>query len=366
MPRPIHAVVHQAALTQNLERAKAMVQASNPRAKAWAVVKADAYGHGIERVYAAFEKAADGFALLDLEEAERVRDLGWGGPVLLLEGIFEPRDINICERQVLTFTVHCDEQIDMLAHYQGWMEFSVFLKMNSGMNRLGFTPAQYRSAYERLHAMKQVGSITHMTHFSDADGPRGIAYQMEVFNRTISGLPGARSVSNSGAVCNFAAEHSDWVRPGIMLYGSSPMGFSPAGSSPSAKELGLKPTMSLRTRVIGVQQLQAGSTVGYGSSFTATEPMRIGIVACGYADGYMRLTPTGTPVLVDGIRTRTVGRVSMDMITVDLTPCPSAHFGSAVEMWGEQLPIDEVAAASGTVAYELMCGLTQRVPLRVE
>jgi alanine racemase len=361
MPRPIHAVIHPAALAHNLQLAKARVQVANPRVKAWAVVKADAYGHGIERVYPAFAQAADGFALLDLEEAERVRDLGWGGPVLLLEGIFEPHDLKVCERQVLSFTVHCNEQIDMLAHYQGWMEFSIFLKLNSGMNRLGFTPDAYRVAYARLRAMKHVGSITHMTHFSDADGPRGIAHQLAVFNRAVESLPGPRSISNSGAVCNFAAEHSDWIRPGIMLYGSSPMGLEP-----SAHSLGLQATMSLRTRIIGVQQLQPGDSVGYGSSFTATAPMRIGIVACGYADGYMRLSPTGTPVCVGGARTRTVGRVSMDMITVDLTPCAEAVMGTEVEMWGQQLPIDEVAAASGTVAYELMCGLAQRVPVRVE
>ncbi len=358
MPRPIQALIHTDALTHNLLRAKAMAPAS----RAWAVVKANAYGHGIERVYGAFAKVCDGFALLDLAEAQRVRACGWTGPILLLEGFCQARDLQLCESLRLSFTVHCAEQIVMLEKFVGTAQFDVFLKMNTGMNRLGFVPVDYRAAWQRLKALHCVKSITHMTHFSDADGPRGITHQLAAFNNATDGLPGERSLANSGATCNYAGQiRSDWIRPGIMLYGSSPMGLKP-----SAKNLDLRATMSLTSEIIGTQQLHAGDTVGYGSSFVAERDMRIGVVACGYADGYMRLSPTGTPVMVGGVRTRTVGRVSMDMITVDLTPCPEAAIGTSVELWGEQLSIDEVAAASGTVGYELMCGLTQRVPVRVD
>lgn len=360
MPRPLHAIIHTAALRHNLQRARQLA----PAARVWAVVKANAYGHGIERVVPAFSSDADGFALLDIAEAERVRACGWQGPVLLLEGLFGPDDLAACERLGLSFTVHCKEQLQWLEAYAaqgGTARFDVYLKMNSGMNRLGFVPDAYPPAWKRLKALRCVASITHMTHFSDADGPRGIAHQMAAFNKAVQWLPGARSLANSGATINFPIAHGDWLRPGILLYGSSPM-----GRKPSAQDLGLRATMSLRSALIGVQQLQAGDTVGYGSSFKAEREMRIGVVACGYADGYMRLSPSGTPVLVGGVRTRTVGRVSMDMIMVDLTPCPGAGVGSPVELWGEQLPIDEVAAASGTVGYELMCGLMPRVPVRVE
>jgi alanine racemase len=357
MPRPLHATIHTVALTYNLSRAKAMA----PHAKAWAVVKANAYGHGIERVAAAFAKVCDGFALLDLAEAERVRACGWSGPVLLLEGIFQAQDLSVCQALGLSFTVHCNEQLLMLEAYKGSAEFDIYLKMNSGMNRLGFKPAAYRAAWQRLNTLESVKSITLMTHFADADSARGITQQFDAFNAVTHDLPGLRSLSNSGATCNFPIAHGDWIRPGIMLYGSSPMGLAP-----TARELGLRTTMSLHSEIIGTQDLQPGDTVGYGSSFVADHAMRIGVIACGYADGYMRLSPTGTPVMVSGVRTRTVGRVSMDMITVDLSPCPGTVIGAAVELWGEHLSIDEVAAASGTVGYELMCGITQRVPVRVE
>ena len=361
MPRPIQATVHTDALRSNLARAR---QAA-PDAKVWSVVKANAYGHGIERVYEGL-RGADGFALLDLDEAQRVRDLGWRGPILLLEGAFELRDLELCSRLNLWHTVHCSEQIDLLAAHKTNMPQRVFLKMNSGMNRLGFTPARYRAAWTRLNALPQVDEISLMTHFSDADGPKGIGAQMARFNAATLDLPGERTVSNSAAALRHPAQASDWIRCGILLYGSAP-------DFPvySAADWGLQPTMTLASKIIGVQDLQSGDTVGYGSSFTATQPMRIGIVACGYADGYPRHCATGTPVLVGGMRTRMVGRVSMDMITVDLTPVPNAGFGSEVTLWGHAssgavLPIDEVAQAGGTVGYELMCALALRVPVATE
>ena len=374
MPRPITATVHTDALRANLER----LRAAAPDARVWAVVKANAYGHGIERVFDGL-RGADGFALLDLEEAQRVRALGWRGPILLLEGVFEQRDLELCSRLDLWHVVHCGEQIDMLAAHKTKLAHRVFLKMNSGMNRLGFPPGRYRAAWSRLNALPQVDEISLMTHFSDADGPLGIAAQMAIFAAATRDLPGERSLSNSAASLRHptsaAAAHghaelqsaSDWVRPGVALYGSAPD--FPEGS---ASDWGLAPAMTLASKIIATQELLAGQSVGYGSAFTATAPMRIGIVACGYADGYPRLCPTGTPVLVQGLRTRTLGRVSMDMLSVDLEPLLAAGqqpaLGSEVTLWGRAsggalLDIDEVASAAGTLGYELMCALAQRVPV---
>ena len=364
MPRPIEALIHADALRHNLARARLAA----PDAKVWAVVKADAYGHGIERAYNGL-RGADGFALLDLAEAERIRRLGWRGPVLLLEGAFEARDLELCSRLHLWHVVHCSEQIDWLAAHKTQQAHRVFLKMNSGMNRLGFAPTAFRAAWTRLNALPQVDEISLMTHFADADGERGIAQQVALFEAATHDLPGERSLANSAALLRHTTSAKiagDWVRAGIMSYGSAP-------DFPvhDIAHWDLQPAMTLRSQLIAVQSLQAGDCVGYGSSFTADAPMRIGVVACGYADGYPRHCTTGTPVLVDGVRTRTVGRVSMDMIAVDLTPTPQAGMGSEVTLWGRGphgslLPIDEVARAAGTIAYELMCALAPRVPARVD
>ena len=360
MPRPIEALIHVPALAHNLSRARAAA----PDARVWAVVKANAYGHGIERAFDGL-RGADGFALLDLAEAERVRALGWRGPILLLEGCFEQRDLELCSRLDLWHAVHCTEQIDWLAAHKTHQPHRVFLKMNSGMNRLGFRPDAFRGAWTRLNALPQVDEISLMTHFSDADGPRGIAHQVAVFDAATRDLPGERSLSNSAATLRHAGVAADWVRAGILSYGSAP-----DHPEHDAAAWGLQPAMSLRARVLAVQALQPGETVGYGSSFQAESPMRIGIVACGYADGYPRHCATGTPVLVDGARSRTVGRVSMDMLAVDLSELPGAGPGSEVTLWGRAssgavLPIDEVARSAGTIAYELMCALAARVPVRV-
>ena len=360
MPRPIQASIHTEALAHNLARARSAA----PEARVWAIVKANAYGHGIERAYEGL-RGADGFALLDLNEAQRVRDLGWRGPILLLEGVFELRDLELCSRLDLWHAVHCDEQIDMLASHKTNVPHRVFLKMNSGMNRLGFTPERYRSAWTRLNALPQVDEISLMTHFSDADGARGVAEQVAVFATVTQDLPGERTLSNSAATLRQSETLSDWVRPGIAIYGSAP-----DYPEHSAADWGLQPTMTLSAKIIGIQQLAPGDSVGYGSSFVAKQPMRIGVVACGYADGYPRICPTDTPVLVGGVRSRTVGRVSMDMLCVDLSALPAAGFGSEVTLWGRAangavLGIDEVARCAGTVGYELMCALAQRVPVVV-
>ena len=360
MPRPILATVHADALRHNLHR----LRAAAGDARIWAIVKANAYGHGIERVFEGL-RSADGFALLDLAEAQRLRALDWRGPILLLEGVFEARDLELCSRLGLWHVIHCKEQIDMLAAHKSQLPQRVFLKMNSGMNRLGFTPTAFRSAWARLNALPQVDEISLMTHFSDADGPAGIAAQFKVFEAVTHDLPGERSLSNSAALLRHGdalAASSDWVRPGIGVYGS-------AADYPlhSAADWGLLPTLSLSAKLIGVQQLEAGDSVGYGSTFRAERAMRIGVVACGYADGYPRHCGTGAPVLVAGVRTQLVGRVSMDMLTVDLSPVPDAGIGSEVTLWGMAaggavLPIDELAQAAGTISYELMCAVAARVP----
>jgi alanine racemase len=364
MPRPIEAVIHTHALRHNLDVARAAA----PGARVFAVIKANAYGHGIERVLDAL-RAADGFALLDLAEAERVRALGWRGPILLLEGVFEPRDLETCSRLALWHVVHCAEQIDWIAAHKTHHPHHVFLKLESGMNRLGFAPPLLRAAWARLSALPQVAGVELMTHFADADRDGGIDAPLALTRTTFEGLPGATSLANSAATLRGGHDRGvagDWVRCGIMLYGSSPD--YPMHDS---RHWRLEPTMSLRARLIATQWLEPGDAVGYGSSFVAPTRMRIGVAACGYADGYPRHAGTGAPVLVDGVRARVVGRVSMDMVTVDLTPVPEAGLGSDVTLWGRseggvRLDIDEVAHAAGTVGYELMCALAPRVGVRVE
>jgi alanine racemase len=384
MPRPILATVHTQSLRHNLERAR---QCAGGDAQVWAVVKANAYGHGIERVFEGL-RGADGFALLDLAEAERLRALDWRGPILLLEGVFEARDLELCSRLNLWHAVHCSEQIDWLAAHKTHQPHRVFLKLNSGMNRLGFQPEAFRAAWARLNALPQVDEIGFMTHFSDADGPRGIAHQVAAFEAVTRDLPGERSLCNSAATLRHARTPlaadgqaltlaADWVRAGIMVYGGAP-----DHPERSAADWGLLPAMTLSSRLIGVQDLTPGDSVGYGSAFVADRAMKVGVVACGYADGYPRHASgsaatggIGGPVLVDGVRTHLLGRVSMDMLAVDLTPVlaagRNAGLGAEVVLWGRSasgavLSADEVAQAAGTISYELTCGVAQRVPFAVD
>lgn len=357
MPRSLFATIHLDSMQHNLARARSCA----PLAKIWAVVKADAYGHGLERALRGFA-TADGLALVELESAIRLRELGWIKPILLLEGFFEAADVPMLAEHNIATAVHSIEQVKLLEYTQLYRPIDVYLKMNTGMNRLGFPPAEYAAAWQRLRAIRDVRSITHMTHFANADElehPRlTIAEQVRRFQLGAADLAGERSLSNSGGVLHQAelADQlsNDWVRPGIMLYGGTPGGRS-------AQDFGLRPTMTLRSEVIGIQHIGPGDTVGYGSRFEAEGPMTIGVVACGYADGYPRSAPHGTPVIVDGVRTTLVGRVSMDMMTVDLTPVPNARIGSKVTLWGDGLPIDDVAQAAGTIGYELMCALAPRV-----
>jgi alanine racemase len=352
MPRPIHATIDLGALAHNFEIARTRAEG----ARVWAVIKANAYGHGLLRAAQAMGRA-DGFALLDLNEAVRLRNAAITKPILLLEGIFSSDDLAVVGANDLTVVVHSPEQLRMLELTRTSRPIATFLKMNSGMNRLGFRPAQFVEAHRRLIALPNVQSVGLMTHFADADGERGVAEQLQRFEEATAGLPGERSVANSAALLRHPVRGSAWVRPGIMLYGCSPF------ADASAYSLRLKPAMTLTSELIAMQTLAPGDRVGYSGSFVATEPMRIGVVACGYADGYPRHAPTGTPVVVDGQRTRTVGRVSMDMITVDLTGIAQPRVGSEVTLWGEGLSADEVASAAGTVSYELLCALAPRVPV---
>jgi alanine racemase len=279
--------------------------------------------------------------------------------LLLIEGFFDAADLDVFAKHAFTAVVHDAEQVAMIERTPLRAALDVYLKVNSGMNRLGFRPADARSALERLQASGKVGSVTLMTHFADADGPRGVAEPMALMEKMSQGLALPRSAANSAALLRFPQTHFDWVRPGIMLYGCSPF------PEESAESLGLVAAMTLKSALIGVQELSPGERVGYAGLFEAEKPTRVGIAALGYADGYPRHAPVGTPVLVNGRRSRTVGRVSMDMIFVDLTGMPDAGIGTPVTLWGEGLSADEVATAAGTVSYELLCALTPRVPVDV-
>lgn len=358
MPRPIHATINLEALRHN----HLVARRHAGHARIWSVVKADAYGHGLQHAVEALRDMADGFALLDLDDAVSLREAGVRQPILLLEGYFSEADLPLFAEYGLTAVVHSREQIDMLSRVPLPSKLPIYLKLNTGMNRLGLTTAEFPAALAALHGLPHVGEITLMTHFADADGERGVAGQIERFRLAIHGAQLPVSLANSAALLRFPETCGNWVRPGIMLYGSSPF---PEGRS--AVDLQLRPVMTLTSEIIGVQQLRPGDRVGYGGLFEADKPMRVGVVACGYADGYPRHAPTGTPLLVHGQRTRTLGRVSMDMLVADLSELPHAGVGSPVILWGGDekaaLSADEVAASAATVSYELFCALAPRVPV---
>src|ERR1043165_6827171 len=352
MPRPIRATISAGALERNLLVAKAHAKG----AKVWAVIKANAYGHGLERAARALA-SADGFAVVDFQEAARLRVAGVTKPILMLEGFFKPVDIPVLHKYGLTPVIHNPEQVEMWQRAEHAGELEVYLKVNSGMNRLGFAAENLRPAYNAVRMNPHVRSVTLMTHFADADGAVGVKDQLAWFRELTKDYDAPRSLANSAALIRFPETHGAWVRPGIMLYGCSPF------ADRTAEDLDLKPAMTLASELIATQHLEAGERVGYGFSFEAQGEITIGVVACGYADGYPRHAPTGTPVLVNGKRTRVVGRVSMDMICVDISDIQEAYIGSPVTLWGEGLSADEVAAACGTVSYELLCALAQRVPV---
>lgn len=371
MPRPIVAYISKSALQHNLQVVRDHLSRASPSPdtapQVWAVIKANAYGHGIERAVDGLHEA-DGLAMLDMDEALRCRMAGWRKPILMLEGFFDESDLALCMDHGLTVVVHDPDQIRMLQSLRLPSDsppLKIFLKLNSGMNRLGFDPEHFQQAHTMLRSMAQdgkIGDIGTMTHFACADEHGGMDAPLAVFRGATSAMDGPVSVSNSAAILASPAlmpsqpGRVSWVRPGICLYGGSPF------ADQEAADFGLLPAMTLSSRIIGVQSLSPGQSVGYGYRFTADRPMRIGVVACGYADGFPRHAPNGTPVSVAGCRTRLIGRVSMDMLTVDLSDLPQAGVGSPVVLWGKEGPsVDEVARASGTIGYELLCAIAQRV-----
>ena len=352
MSRPILATISPSSLRHNY----AVARQAAPRSKVYAVVKANAYGHGIERVTRALA-AADGFATVELDGAVATRERGFAGPILLLEGFFAPSELPVIAAAGLAVALHNEEQLRMLEAARLAKPLDVFFKVNTGMNRLGFAVGAVRGQLERLHACGAAKSITLMTHFATADGPPGIDEAMRRFDEATRGIDLPRSLANSAAIFSHPRSHAQVARLGIGLYGATPY------AERSAEALGLRPAMTLASEIIAIQEIGRGEAIGYGGTFRSEGAMRVGVVACGYADGYPRHAPSGTPVVVGGVRAKTAGRVSMDMITVDLTHVPAARVGTPVTLWGDGLAIDEVAACAGTVGYELMCALAARVPV---
>lgn len=356
--RPLVATVDLAALRHNYLLAKRCA----PSSKAFAVVKANAYGHGAREVVGALQDIADGFAVACLEEAQQIRDVQKDARLLLLEGCFEPEEYVTAARLGLDVAVQGHAQAEALLAAELERPLNVWLKLDSGMHRLGFDQPALRDWHGRLKGAAQVAELNLMSHFACADerGHPLIESQLESFQE-LQGLAfDHRSMANSAAVLTLPAAHRDWLRPGIMLYGASPF------AELSAETLGLKPVMTLTAGIIAIREVAAGESVGYGAGWVATRPSRIGTVSCGYADGYPRHAPSGTSVVIRGQRVPLAGRVSMDMLGVDLTDLPAARIGDGVELWGAQMTIDELATACGTIGYELLTKVTGRVPRRYQ
>ncbi|HAF44044.1 MAG TPA: alanine racemase [Gallionellaceae bacterium] len=351
MSRPIQARIDLSALKSNLRVVRRLASS-----RIMAVIKANAYGHGLLRAAGALDEA-EGFALLDVRDAIALREAGFRQTILLLEGFFTADELPLLAEYELSTVIHNLQQLAMLDAYPRRGSLSVWLKINTGMNRLGFAPEQVPAVMEKLKSHPAIGEVTLMTHFAHADESEGVAEQLERFKGLTAAYRAPRSLANSAALLRYPATHAEWVRPGIMLYGASPF------ADTSAQQLGLQPVMTLSSEIISVRELKAGDRVGYAGLFRADKCMRIGTVACGYADGYPRHAPTGTPILVNGQRARTLGRVSMDMLSVDMSEVSGAEVGSPVTLWGNGMPVEEVAAAAGTISYELICALTARVPV---
>ena len=353
----IRAIVDAAALRHNLAR----VRATAPGARVMAVIKANAYGHGLVPAARALG-LTDGFAVARLEEGLALRAAGLANPVLLLEGVFSPGQLAVAAQQRFDIMVHSFEQLELLEGRGDGGPLTAWLKVDTGMNRLGFRVEQFAAAWERLRRVPNVTPdptlVTHLACADEVDDPRTSA-QLRAFEEITAGHGGARSIANSAGLFAWPASRADWVRPGIALYGVSPF---PAGTG---RGLGLRPAMTLRTQVIAVREVRSGETVGYGGTWRASRPTRIAVVAAGYGDGYPRGVGSGTPVLVGGHRAQVVGRVSMDMLTVDVSALPGVAPGDEVVLWGEGLPVEEIALHARTIPYELICGVSQRVHLEV-
>lgn len=355
MSRDVCATIDCQALRYNLQR----VRQSAANSAVLAVIKANGYGHGLVRVAKALSQA-DGFGVACCEEAILLREAGMLHPILLLEGIFSERELPYIIKHNFHMVVHCIEQIEWLEQQRLAKPVRVWLKLDTGMHRLGFSPESFPKIYQRLRENINVRKpIALMTHFACADNKAdsATAEQIKVFNATTLQLEGIASLANSAAIIAWPESHRDWVRPGIMLYGASPF------TQGTANDYQLKPVMSLTTKLITVRDIKIGESLGYGAAWTAQRNSRIGVVAIGYGDGYPRHAKTGTPVVINGRAVPLVGRVSMDMITVDLTDYPEVKAGDFVELWGKELSVDEVARCADTVSYELLCGLASRVTI---
>ncbi len=347
--RPARALIDLDALRSNYRLAREL-----GGGKALAVVKADAYGHGAVRCAQALEGEADGFAVATIEEALELRAAGIRAPILLLEGFFDASELPLIDEHDLWTAVGSGWQVEAVAAFAASRPLVVWLKLDSGMHRLGLDVDAFRAAHVRLSGLPQVQRIVMMTHFARADelDSGRTREQAAVFATAIAGLQGETSVCNSPALLGWPDVRSDWVRPGLMLYGANPL---PEDSAATAR---LRPVMNMRSRVIAERWIDAGEPVGYGARFVARERTRVGVVAMGYADGYPQFAPNGTRVVIDGRPGELVGRVSMDMLTVDLTPHPQAGIGSEVQLWGgDALSLSELAPQCGVSAYQLPCAV---------
>ena len=359
MARPTYAGIDLSALLHNYRYAKSLAGGTHTLA----VLKADAYGHGAVAVAGALTAEADAFGVACVEEALELREAGITHPILLLEGFFESSELALIEQHDFWTVIHHQEQLQAFLAVRTSRPIPVWLKLDSGMHRLGLAPELYRSAYEQLRDCPHCGEVILMSHFSRADELECdyTRQQLALFERITGDLPGPRSLANSPATLAWpqargSAARGDWLRPGFMLYGWSPLD----RDHPVTAQL--RPVMRLSSALISIRELVAGEPIGYGARFICERPTRVGVVAIGYGDGYPRHATDGTPVAVNGKPTRLIGRVSMDMLTVDLTKHPDARIGDPVELWGPTVSILDVARASGTIAYELLTGVTRRVP----
>jgi len=353
MARPTSATIHPDALRHNLGQ----VRARAPNSRVMAVVKADGYGHGLERVARALG-AADAFGVAALSDAERLRAAGLSQPIVLLSGFDEPDDLARLRGLAVDTAVHHVSQIEMLEQAPPGEPIRCWLKLDTGMHRLGFAPEYAREAYARLAGLQGVvGEIVLMNHFASSDDFDGnqTREQLRVFAQATAELPGLRSLANSAAVLGWPDAHADWVRPGGALYGLSVV------EGTTGADFGLRPAMTLSTRLISVNRIAKGERIGYSATWECPEDMPVGVAAIGYGDGYPRHAPPGTPVLVGGRRTQLIGRVSMDLMTVDLRGLPEAKVGDPVTLWGPELPVEIIAAAADSISYELTCSITRRV-----
>lgn len=357
MTRPVRARISLPALQHNLRCARAAA----PQSRVMAVVKADGYGHGMVAVAKALS-AADGYAVARVSEAMILREAGIRAPITLLEGFIDEADLEEADCRKLEVVLHSEAQLTLLEAACLEHPLRVWVKIDTGMHRLGFAVAAVDDVVMRLEALpfvkKPLGFLSHLACADDVNAPN-TRHQREQFESTVSKHVGEKSLANSAAVLRWPDTHYDWVRPGIMLYGVSPF-IGGRGS-----DYDLQPVMSLETQLIAVNALHKGDAVGYGADWICPQDMRVGVVAIGYGDGYPRHARSGTPVLVNGRRAPLAGRVSMDMITVDLREHPDAAVGDPVLLWGEGLPVEEVAQAAGTIAYELLTGVTARVQREV-